>query len=161
VKKHLPSVIVGVMLLTPCVGIFVAEIAGQAPAAKDQPNQKVLKLAAAIKDGKKEDVKKLTKELTKLDHDEIMSVYKPHTKAGIVNPKAADMGYIISAVAEVALAKGPPADKKELKKDWDEFAVQSNKLGISLADAVKKGLPIQPIADKINNNCVACHRMFK
>jgi len=74
-----------------------------------------------------------------------------------------DMAYIIAAVAEVNLAKGAPAGVKGKGKDWDTWSQEMKDASTALITAVKaKSSPdVKTVATKINNNCSACHAVFK
>jgi hypothetical protein len=72
-----------------------------------------------------------------------------------------EMAYVIAAVAEVAAIKGAPGGKQ--KDNWATWSKEMKEASSGLTKAVKSkgGAEVKSISTKINNNCAACHAVFK
>src|ERR1700677_3918621 len=83
-NKRVGAGVIGIGLLALSVGIFVSgQNAGQARTLDADTNKQVLKLAAAIKAGNKDEVKKLAAALAKEDLEEGMAAFRPRWRGGL------------------------------------------------------------------------------
>ena len=72
-----------------------------------------------------------------------------------------ETGYWIAAMGEITAAKGWAKDTgKKTKKNWTNWSDEMRALGVEFAKA-KGGAQIKGAATKVNNNCIACHGVFK
>jgi len=75
-----------------------------------------------------------------------------------------EMGYDIAAVGMITEALEPTKDNgKKTKKAWVEASAGMIEAGIKIAEAgkAKSAADIKTQASKINNNCGACHNIFR
>jgi soluble cytochrome b562 len=80
---------------------------------------------------------------------------------------AADLaraGYVAAAIAEVALIKSPEKKEKDKDpKDWKNWAegMQQGALELASAAKAKKAADVKKAAEKMDNNCKSCHKVFR
>jgi soluble cytochrome b562 len=80
---------------------------------------------------------------------------------------AADLaraGYVAAAIAEVALTKTPEKKEKDKDpKDWKNWAegMQQGALELASAAKAKKPADVKKAAEKMDNNCKSCHKVFR
>jgi len=75
-----------------------------------------------------------------------------------------EMSYVISAIAEVAIAKPPTKfAAKQNKKDWMTWSteVRSSALEFAKAAKAKGAQDVHSAAKKMNNACNSCHTVFR
>jgi cytochrome c556 len=154
----------------------------------------VIDLAKGIEGGKVDaaKVKAMRKKYEELNH--IMYIFKPREKGGLgIGPKGPgdgielkinslgkralspmelkaqraeliQMGYIASAMSEVATAYAPVKPKAgKGAKEWKQYAGEMKKSSQELIDAVKKGNApaVKAAATNLGNSCVGCHADFR
>ncbi len=76
----------------------------------------------------------------------------------------AKAAYVAAAIAEVALTKTPEKkDKDKDPKDWKNWAETMRQGALELADAAKAKKPadVKKAAEKMDNNCKSCHKVFR
>ena len=79
-------------------------------------------------------------------------------------PDLAHAAYVAAAIAEVALVKTPEKKEKEKDpKDWKTWAEGMRQGALELADAAKAKKPadVKKAAEKMDNNCKSCHKIFR
>jgi hypothetical protein len=79
-------------------------------------------------------------------------------------PDLAHAAYVAAAIAEVALVKTPEKKEKEKDpKDWKTWAEGMRQGALELADAAKAKKPgdVKKAAEKMDNNCKSCHKVFR
>jgi len=76
----------------------------------------------------------------------------------------AKAAYVAAAIAEVALVKTPEKKEKDKDpKDWKSWAEGMHQGALELADAAKAKKPadVKKAAEKMDNNCKSCHKVFR
>ena len=135
------------------------------------------KLAESLKDEDLEDVMHLMKPRK----DKGLGI---GAKAGIVKPDGIELkvialamnelvdsgadlaraAYVAAAIAEIALVKTPEKKEKDKDpKDWKSWAEGMHQGALELADAAKAKKPadVKKAAEKMDNNCKSCHKVFR
>ena len=69
-------------------------------------------------------------------------------------------GYLVAAVAEIALVMPPEAIGKNKKVAWASWSEELRKAGLELAKA-KAGPAQKKATEKLDTVCISCHNIFK
>jgi hypothetical protein len=71
-------------------------------------------------------------------------------------------GYVAAAIAEVALIQTKEKGQKN-PKDWKTWAegMQQGALELASAAKAKKPADVKKAAEKMDNNCKSCHKVFR
>jgi hypothetical protein len=71
--------------------------------------------------------------------------------------------YVAGAIAEVALIKPPEKAQGKDPKDWKNWAegMRQGALDLAAAAKAKKPADIKKAAEKMDNNCKSCHKVFR
>lgn len=166
-------------------GLMAASAHGSHALLQKDAAAEVKKIAAAIQKGKGDDAKKMAVALAKKTEDfaDFMNLFKPADKGGLLekgiekqiqqlakkapaNAKGLEeMGYLITAMADVTVASPPAKDggMGKTKKAWAEYADSMHAASIQFTKAAAAGnlKGIQQAANTLNNACVGCHAKFK
>jgi hypothetical protein len=75
----------------------------------------------------------------------------------------AKAAYVAAAIAEVAIAQTKEKTQGKNPKPWTESAEGMQKGALELASAAKSKKPadVKKAAEKMDNNCKSCHKVFR
>jgi len=79
-------------------------------------------------------------------------------------PALEEMGFVMAAIAEVAMQKPPSKDSgKKTKRDWMTWSKEMRDGAIKLGEAARaQSAPeVKSAAAKLNDSCANCHAVFK